>query len=150
MTKRSGINITVRTHLTPKGNLKARRVVALESFTGEEQAAAVARVKERRAFAEAYNRESIKKTMAQKAMFQLYRGETPFGAPKEMTYGERKRLNKKFEMKFLNDKNPNARLWAWQVLTWKPSPKGTTVAEAKSFIRGARIARAGRHKKLTE
>lgn len=150
MTKRAGIVITVKSHTTPKGNVKAKRVVSLESTTGEEQAVAVARIKERKAFARAYTSADKKKTMAQTGMFQLYRGETPFGAPKEMTYGERKDLNKKLEMKFMDDKSPNARLWAWQTLTWKPTPKGTTVAEAKAFIRSQRIANAGKHKKLAE
>ncbi len=49
--------------------------------------------------------------------FQLLRGDTPFGAPKEMTGREAKALNTKFERKFFNDKSPNARLWCWKRVT---------------------------------
>lgn len=78
--------------------------------------------------------------MNSKHMYQLWRGDTKFGAPKEMTGQERHEVNKKLEMKFFNDKSPNARLWRWQTLDYRPLPKGTTVAEGRAQIRARSIA----------
>ncbi len=49
--------------------------------------------------------------------FQLVRGlgegSVPFGKPKYMTGAEALRLNKEQEQKYLNSKDPKARLWRW-------------------------------------
>lgn len=59
--------------------------------------------------------------------FQLWRGETKFAAPKEMTRREAWALNKQLEHKFLNDKSEKARLWRWMEEGQVPMPKGTTL-----------------------
>lgn len=49
--------------------------------------------------------------------FQLIRGlgegSVPFGKPKRMTGAEALDLNKGLEKKYLNSKDPKARLWRW-------------------------------------
>lgn len=61
--------------------------------------------------------------------FQLWRGESAFGAPKEMTGQEAVNANRKYEQMFFEDRRSNARLWRWLKVGVKPVPKGTTVGE---------------------
>lgn len=64
--------------------------------------------------------------------FQLWRGETAFGKPKTMSGREARDLNKGFESKFFESKDPQARLWRWMVVGTKPVTRGTTLNEYRA------------------
>ena len=67
--------------------------------------------------------DEIKEYFSTTFEFQLWRGDTAFGRPKSMTGEEAWKLNREYELKFLNDKSPNSRLWRWHKVGSKPRAK---------------------------
>ena len=63
--------------------------------------------------------------------FQLWYGDAPFGKPRAMTGQEAYDKNKALELKFFNDKNPEAHLWRWYLVGAVRITKGMTANQFK-------------------
>lgn len=57
--------------------------------------------------------------------YQLCRGDSPFGAPVEMLGSEARAKNLEFERKFMDAKQPGARMWKYRWLKWEETDGGT-------------------------
>lgn len=73
--------------------------------------------------------EQVRAFMQAEHEYQLWRGDHPFGKPQIMTGQAAYDANRKFDKKFFDDKNPDARLWCWMLVGTKPLPKGTTLSQ---------------------
>lgn len=145
--------MSFRSYRTPKGNLRVKRVHTIGAFTGgrsiakpcfaslnvdvvtpSDVASYQQRAEERKKARKAADKAKALDYLKSSHEFQLWRGETAFGKPKVMTGREVRDLNRDFERKFMDSKDPNARLWAWRRVGIKPMPRGTTEEQRRQYL----------------